>query len=375
MLRAQPRFVRELIAGGVAGGLAKTSIAPLERTKILLQTGQSGTMGIWGTLKFLWTTEGIRGMFRGNSASVLRIVPYAAIHFSAYEWYRRLIVEQYMAPDARTHTGRTGRHSAAAEGAGAGGGGVSSSSGANSRSSSVSSSGVVGASGRTLSASDPLVDLMAGSASGATAVLITYPLDLLRAQLAYSTALEGGSNGAPPRPLGLRGLVQRTLTEHGWSGLYRGVGPTLLGILPYAGIKFYVYTSLKLAYKAEYPGGAAPSAVDGGAPGAGPGGKLPVPVMLLFGGVSGLIAQTATYPLDLIRRRQQVDSITRHHSTAPHKAPTSISVLSSIVREHGMRGLFRGVSINYIKSVPSTAIGFTVYDQLKSYLGLHNHLA
>lgn len=29
------------------------------------------------------------------------------------------------------------------------------------------------------------------------------------------------------------------------------------------------------------------------------------------------------------------------------------------------QGLFRGVSINYIKAVPSTAIGFTVYDQLK----------
>jgi hypothetical protein len=34
--------------------------------------------------------------------------------------------------------------------------------------------------------------------------------------------------------------------------------------------------------------------------------RLPVPVMLSFGGVAGLVAQTATYPLDVVRRQMQV---------------------------------------------------------------------
>ena len=38
-------------------------------------------------------------------------------------------------------------------------------------------------------------------------------------------------------------LVVRT---EGVSGLYRGITPTLLGIVPYAGLKFYVYQSLKV---------------------------------------------------------------------------------------------------------------------------------
>ena len=42
-----------------------------------------------------------------------------------------------------------------------------------------------------------------------------------------------------------------------------------------------------------------------------------------------------------------------------------MSILRCILREEGVRGLFRGVSLNYIKAMPSTAIGFTVYDQLK----------
>lgn len=34
--------------------------------------------------------------------------------------------------------------------------------------------------------------------------------------------------------------------------------------------------------------------------------RLPVPVMLAFGGLAGLVAQTATYPLDVVRRQMQV---------------------------------------------------------------------
>ena len=36
----------------------------------------------------------------------------------------------------------------------------------------------------------------------------------------------------------------------------------------------------------------------------------------------------------------------------------------------GTRAVFRGLSLNYIKVVPSTAIGFTVYDALKQYLAV-----
>lgn len=73
---------------------------------------------------------------RGNGASVLRIVPYAALHFMTYEQYRCWILNN------------------------------------------VPSLGT-----------GPVIDLLAGSAAGGTAVLCTYPLDLARTKLAYQVHL------------------------------------------------------------------------------------------------------------------------------------------------------------------------------------------
>lgn len=91
---------QELIAGGVAGAVSKTCVAPLERTKILFQTRRMEHLGVMGTLRLLWRTEGWAGLFRGNYASVVRIVPYSATHFAVYEHYRRLLVDHVVAPAA-----------------------------------------------------------------------------------------------------------------------------------------------------------------------------------------------------------------------------------------------------------------------------------
>lgn len=72
---------------------------------------------------------------RGNGASVLRIVPYAALHFMTYEQYRCWILNNYPS-----------------------------------------------------FGSGPVVDLVAGSIAGGTAVLCTYPLDLARTKLAYQVS-------------------------------------------------------------------------------------------------------------------------------------------------------------------------------------------
>ena len=47
----------------------------------------------------------------------------------------------------------------------------------------------------------------------------------------------------------IRSVLASTVRSEGIPGLYKGIGPTLFGILPYAGLKFYVYQSLKQQYR------------------------------------------------------------------------------------------------------------------------------
>lgn len=90
-----------------------------------------------GTTRHLRGLRDCCGLGRGNGASVLRIVPYAAFHFSAYERYRSLLARGLYGDEAAHHH------------------------------------------------IPPVLDLLAGSAAGGTAVLMTYPLDLVRTRLAY----------------------------------------------------------------------------------------------------------------------------------------------------------------------------------------------
>jgi Mitochondrial carrier protein len=66
--------LRRLAAGAISGAIAKTAVAPFDRTKILMQVSQMyGTQqysgGIISTMTTIQRTEGIRGFFRGNSAT------------------------------------------------------------------------------------------------------------------------------------------------------------------------------------------------------------------------------------------------------------------------------------------------------------------
>lgn len=286
-----PTYAKELIAGGAAGGIAKTIVAPLERVKILYQTRYQNVqcLGVVQSLRFIQRKEGFLGFYRGNGASVIRVVPYAALHFMTYEQYRRSIVDHY--PWAEPGAG---------------------------------------------------VDLLAGSLAGGTAVLCTYPLDLARTRLAYQVK-DLSSNARVYKGIG--DVFRKAYMECGLKGLYRGVGPTLYGMLPYAGLKFYIYEKLKSSL---------------------PTNELQNSIFskLVCGAVAGLVGQTIIYPLDVVRRQMQVQT-----PTCAHQGYTStFGGLVTIFRNQGVKQLYSGISINHIKLVPSVAIGFAAYDVLKGLL-------
>ena len=271
--------------------------------------------------------DGLRGLFRGHSATLLRIFPYAAIKFVAYEQLRSLLI--------------------------------------------------------TSSAQEtPIRRLVSGSLAGVTTVFCTYPLEVIRVRLAFETRKDSRSslssicrqiyNEHPPNvarsstssaPAAIA-VVATSTPESGLVNFYRGFTPTLVGMLPYAGMSFLAHDTagdwLRLPALAPYTTTSPPASRDPNAP----------PILkywaeFLAGGFAGLVSQTASYPLEVIRRRMQVGgAVGDGHRLG--MAETS----ANIWKEAGFKGFWVGLTIGYVKVVPMAATSFLVYERMKVVLGL-----
>jgi solute carrier family 25 phosphate transporter 23/24/25/41 len=86
--------VAAFIAGGVAGAVSRTIVSPLERLKILLQIQSVGReeykLSIWKALVKMGREEGWRGFMRGNGTNCIRIIPYSAVQFGSYNFYKKV---------------------------------------------------------------------------------------------------------------------------------------------------------------------------------------------------------------------------------------------------------------------------------------------
>ncbi|GJQ12771.1 hypothetical protein GpartN1_g4562.t1 [Galdieria partita] len=293
---------KSFVAGGFAGCVAKTSVAPLERTKILMQVsrvyGLNSFPNVYRGLAHIYATEGFFGLYKGNAALLARIFPYAAIQFASFEFYNRTL------------------------------------------------------SLMSWNQENPLATrLFAGSLAGATAVICTYPLDLVRARFAcqiFESKYES-----------LRHAVKTIfLLEGGLRGFYSGIYPTLAGVVPYAGINFFTYGFLRRL--AERRGLTE---------------RHPTMVSLFCGACAGLVGQTFTFPLDVIRRRMQTVSMFRYNIGAEQAIAylpkrgfgRIIPTLIHIIRHEGFFGMYKGLSVNYLKAAPAIAISFTTYDTLRRW--------
>ncbi|XP_024153604.1 graves disease carrier protein [Oryzias melastigma] len=296
-------WLRSFVAGGVAGCCAKTTIAPLDRVKILLQ-GQSPHykhLGVFATLLNVPKKEGLLGLYKGNGAMMVRIFPYGAIQFMAFDKYKKLL---------NTRAGITGH----------------------------------------------IHRLMAGSMAGMTAVMFTYPLDVVRARLAFQVT-------GDHRYSGIVNVFQSVYRTEGVSGFYRGLTPTLIGMAPYAGLSFFTFGTLKSLGLKHFP-------EELGRPSSDNPDVLVLKshINLLCGGVAGAFAQTVSYPLDVTRRRMQLGSVLPDSD----KCGSPIKTMKYVYETYGIRrGLYRGLSLNYIRCVPSQAMAFTTYEFMKQLLHLN----
>jgi solute carrier family 25 protein 42 len=152
------------------------------------------------------------------------------------------------------------------------------------------------------------------------------------------------------------------LRNEGVTALYRGALLSLVGVLPYSGCVFFTYESLKHMrigkreemytkkfifiisikdYRSHRP--------------------INKAERMLYGAIAGLVGQTVSYPFDVIRRRLQTAAVIRPNES--HLG--AIATARKIIVEEGItRGLYKGVTMNWLKGPISVGVSFMTFDTL-----------
>ncbi|XP_063172365.1 mitochondrial adenyl nucleotide antiporter SLC25A25 isoform X6 [Candoia aspera] len=275
---------RHLVAGGGAGAVSRTCTAPLDRLKVLMQVhaSRSNNMCIIGGFSQMIREGGPRSLWRGNGINVLKIAPESAIKFMAYEQIKRFIGtdqevlrihERLVAGSlagaiaqssiypmevlkTRMALRKTGQYSGmldcaknilAKEGLAAFYKGYI-----------PNMLGIIPYAGIDLAvyetlknswlqhyavnSADPgvFVLLACGTISSTCGQLASYPLALVRTRMQAQASIEG----APE--VTMRGLFKHILKTEGAFGLYRGLAPNFMKVIPAVSISYVVYENLKM---------------------------------------------------------------------------------------------------------------------------------
>eukprot|EP00198_Chlamydomonas_reinhardtii_P004772 XP_001694108.1 predicted protein [Chlamydomonas reinhardtii] len=218
-------------------------------------------------LRHVVTTEGLASLWKGNLVTIMHRIPYSSTNFWAYESTKRALEGRVSNDAARAWT--------------------------------------------------------AGAVSGLVACTAAYPLDLLRTRIAADTAPAAPGSGLRwmPAPRFLtrgrvRAALSRILAEHGVRGLYKGLGATLVQVVPGLAFNFCFYDTFKrLALQAQAR------------------------------------AEAAVYERGALGAMRYWD------------------VVAAVRREAGLAGFYRGIGPEYMKVLPGMAIAFTTYEALKRFTG------
>ncbi|XP_078524567.1 mitochondrial adenyl nucleotide antiporter SLC25A24 [Lissotriton helveticus] len=273
---------RQLLAGAVAGAVSRTGTAPLDRLKVMMQVhGAKSDLTLANGFKKMVKEGGIRSLWRGNGVNVLKIAPETSMKFWAYEQYKKLFAskdgtvgaaERFVAGSlagataqtsiypmevlkTRLAVGKTGQYTGMfdcgkkilkKEGVKAFYKGYV-----------PNILGIIPYAGIDLAiyetlknawltkyATDSpnpgvLVLLACGTISSTCGQLASYPLALIRTRMQAQASIEGGPQ------LNMVGLFRKIVEKEGLLGLYRGITPNFMKVLPAVSISYVVYEKMK----------------------------------------------------------------------------------------------------------------------------------
>ena len=348
--KLQSLNLTHMLAGSIAGMTARFILQPLDLVKVRLQvqdgTGAAEYKSIRHALTSIVRDEGVTGLYRGMSANLIG----AGMSWGSYFFFYTNLKDIYR------------RHLAASD----------------------------KAITPTTKLSAP-AHLGCAAASGVCTVLITNPIVMIKTRLQLQGLDRHNAQAHYTNPFNALTTIVR---EEGVLSLYRGIGPSLL-LVSNGALQFMAYEELKKFVGRHVVADES---------------MLQPQHYLLMGGTAKLFSATLTYPLALCRSRLYAKNsapaaqlatsggadvsakmkrplaLCRSRLYAKNSAPAaqlatsggadvsakmkrpsgrytgfSDVIAKTYVRE-GVLGFYKGLSVQLIKTAPSSALTFTIYE-------------
>jgi solute carrier family 25 protein 33/36 len=190
---------------------------------------------------------------------------------------------------------------------------------------------------------------MAGGIGGTVGAALLCPLEVAKTRLQsslYSKETFRSKNPAAIVSFHIKGvfrMLYKIQQEEGFRALWKGLGVNLVGVVPARAIYFSTYSQGKHLYTQLNSN------------------KETSLVHMLSAATAGTVTAMCTNPIWVAKTRVQLDS---NLDKGSRKYSNSFNALKIIIKEEGIRGLYKGLSASILGLSEST-IQFVLYEYLK----------
>lgn len=273
----------KLAAGGASSATSRILLAPLEVIRTVQQTAPPSQppAPILAVGRRLWKQDGWRSLIKGTRAQLIKSVPEHGLRFGSFDALRNAIATDVASPTIGER-------------------------------------------------------LVAGGLAGALAQSVVYPLEVVKTRLTLAPA------GTYRSVMDCAACIVRT---GGYTSLLRGIGPSLVGIFPFAAIEQGLNSALKDSLRESRRARGEP--------------EPSVGELLSCGVASSSVAAATTYPLHLVRTRVQASGC---EGLPVHR--NGWECARSTLATEGVRGFYRGLRTSLLKGAPSAALGWGMFELL-----------
>lgn len=311
------------LAGACAGLVSSVVTCPLDvvKTRLQAQEGRrfpptlpvapSSTahppiqyLGLASTIRKIYSTDGLRGFYRGLGPTIFGYLPTWAIYFTVYD-NSKLLFSRYTSTES--------------------------------------------------SGGEFVNHILSAMTAGAASTICTSPLWVVKTRFMLQSVRDK-EGGVVYRHTG--DAFRQIYKAEGLRGFYKGLLPSLFGV-SHVAVQFPLYEAFK-GWAREGKGEE----------------ELAPGEILVCSSSAKMIASVTTYPHEVLRTRLQMQPRNKPQlipSEGRGRYAGVVQATKTIAREEGLRGFYKGMTVNLVRTVPSSALTILTYELIMQHLAQLDH--